>query len=81
MHITWYHNIVEVSDQNLLSRAPPCFGRHIKPLDPATFALVCTTPLHWKLQFQGRLTLGRRLVVKTISSFTIKSEVTQNSMT
>jgi hypothetical protein len=36
--------IVEVShcmgDQNLLSRAPPCFGRHVKLLVPAVFAVV-----------------------------------------
>jgi hypothetical protein len=35
---------VEVSywmdDQNLLSRAPPCFGKHVKLLVPATFAVV-----------------------------------------
>jgi hypothetical protein len=24
-----------MGDQNLLSTAPPCFERHIKPLDPA----------------------------------------------
>jgi hypothetical protein len=28
--------------KNLLSRAPPCFGRHVKPLDPAVFAVVST---------------------------------------
>jgi hypothetical protein len=26
--------------KNLLSRAPPCFGRHVKPLVPATIAVV-----------------------------------------
>jgi hypothetical protein len=26
--------------KNLLSRAPPCFGMHIKPLFPAAFAVV-----------------------------------------
>jgi hypothetical protein len=26
--------------KNLLSRAPPCFGRHVKPLVPAAFAVV-----------------------------------------
>jgi hypothetical protein len=25
--------------KNLLSRAPPCFGRHVKPLVPAAFAV------------------------------------------
>jgi hypothetical protein len=39
--------------ENLLSRAPPCFGRHVKPLVPAAFAVVCT-------QFQGGLTSGKR---------------------
>jgi hypothetical protein len=28
--------------KNLLSRAPACFGRHIKPLVPAAFAVVST---------------------------------------
>jgi hypothetical protein len=28
--------------KNLLSRAPPCFGRHVKPLIPAAFAVVNT---------------------------------------
>jgi hypothetical protein len=27
---------------NLLSRAPPCFGRHVKPLAPAAFTVVST---------------------------------------
>jgi hypothetical protein len=31
-----------MGDQNLLSRAPPCFGRHVKPLVLAEFAVVCT---------------------------------------
>jgi hypothetical protein len=26
--------------KNLLSRAPPCFGRHVKPLIPAALAVV-----------------------------------------
>jgi hypothetical protein len=29
-------------DQNLLSRAPPCFGRHVKPLVPVAIAIVST---------------------------------------
>jgi hypothetical protein len=28
--------------KNVLSRAPPCFGRHVKQLDPAAFAVVST---------------------------------------
>jgi hypothetical protein len=28
--------------KNLLSRVPPCFGRHVKLLDPAAFAVVST---------------------------------------
>jgi hypothetical protein len=42
--------------QSLLSRAPPYFGRHVKPLIPAAFVV---SPL----QFQGGLTSGRRPVV------------------
>jgi hypothetical protein len=34
--------------KNLLSRAPPCFGRHVKPLVPAAFAVVSIhQPTHW----------------------------------
>jgi hypothetical protein len=29
-------------NKNLLSRALPCFGRHVKPLVPAAFAVVST---------------------------------------
>jgi hypothetical protein len=28
--------------KNLLCRAPPCFGKHVKPLLPAAFAIVST---------------------------------------
>jgi hypothetical protein len=28
--------------KNLLLRAPPCFGRHVKPLVPAAFTVVRT---------------------------------------
>jgi hypothetical protein len=28
--------------KNVLSRAPPCLGRHVKPLVPAAFAVVST---------------------------------------
>jgi hypothetical protein len=28
--------------KNLLSRAPTCFGRHVKPLTPAAFPVVST---------------------------------------
>jgi hypothetical protein len=28
--------------KNLLTRAPPCCGRHVKPLVPAAFAIVST---------------------------------------
>jgi hypothetical protein len=31
-----------MGDLNLLSRAPPCFGRHVKPLVPVAFAIVST---------------------------------------
>jgi hypothetical protein len=30
--------------KNLLSRAPPCFRRHVKPLVPAAFAVVSAHP-------------------------------------
>jgi hypothetical protein len=28
--------------KNLLSQAPPCFGKHVKPLIPVVFAVVST---------------------------------------
>jgi hypothetical protein len=31
-----------MGDQKLLSLAPACFGRHVKPLVPAVFAVVST---------------------------------------
>jgi hypothetical protein len=31
-----------LGDQNLLSRAPPCYGRYVKPLVPVAFAVVST---------------------------------------
>jgi hypothetical protein len=31
-----------MGDQNLLSQAPPCFGRHVKPLVSVAFAIVST---------------------------------------
>jgi hypothetical protein len=33
--------------KNLLSRASPCFGRHVKPLVPAEFAVVTTHGVIW----------------------------------
>jgi hypothetical protein len=33
---------LRMGDQNLLSRARPCFGRHVKPLVPVAFAIVST---------------------------------------
>jgi hypothetical protein len=31
-----------MGEKKLLSQAPPCFGRHVKPLVPATFPVVST---------------------------------------
>jgi hypothetical protein len=49
-----------MADQNdlILSRAPPCFRRHVKLLVPAAFAVV---------SIGGGLTSGRRPVVKIIA--------------
>jgi hypothetical protein len=35
-------SVIRWVTKNLLSRAPPCFGRHVKPLVPAAFAVVST---------------------------------------
>jgi hypothetical protein len=32
--------VIEWVTKNLLPRAPPCFGRHVKPLIPAAFTVV-----------------------------------------
>jgi hypothetical protein len=47
-------------DHNLLFRATPCFGRHVKPLVPIAFAIFSTHSV-------VGLTLGRRPVVKIIA--------------
>ncbi|RVE46257.1 hypothetical protein evm_009081 [Chilo suppressalis] len=36
-------SVIGWATKNLLSRAPPCFRRHVKPLVPATFAVVVST--------------------------------------
>jgi hypothetical protein len=33
---------LRMGDQNLFSRAPPCFRRHVKPLVPVPLAIVNT---------------------------------------
>jgi hypothetical protein len=35
-------SVIGYVTKNLLSRAPPCFGRHVKPFVPAAFAVVST---------------------------------------
>jgi hypothetical protein len=35
-------SVIGWATKNLLSRARPCFGRHVKPLVPAAFAVVST---------------------------------------
>jgi hypothetical protein len=32
--------VIGWATKNLLSRAPPCFGRHVEPLVPSVFAVV-----------------------------------------
>jgi hypothetical protein len=51
-----------MGDQNVLSRALPGFGRHVKPLVPAAFAVVSTHS-----SFTRGLTSGRQPVVKIIA--------------
>jgi hypothetical protein len=57
--------MVEVShrmgDQNLLSRAPPCFRRHVKLLVSAAFAVVSSTPVSKRVdvrQVAGRIKIN-----------------------
>jgi hypothetical protein len=37
-----YWSVIGWVAKNLLSGTPPCFGRHVKPLVPAVFAVVST---------------------------------------
>jgi hypothetical protein len=37
-------SVVGWVNKHLLFRAPPCFGRQVKPLVPAAFAVVSTNP-------------------------------------
>jgi hypothetical protein len=39
---TLLHRVKGWATKNLLSRAPPCFGRQFKPLFPAVFAVDST---------------------------------------
>jgi hypothetical protein len=51
-----------IGDQNLLSRARPFFGRHVKLLAPAAYAVVSTHS-----SFKEALTSGKRPVVQIIA--------------
>jgi hypothetical protein len=46
-----------MGDQNLLSRAPPCFGRHFKLLVPAAFSVVS---IHSSFKEGWRQAAGRK---------------------
>jgi hypothetical protein len=41
------YSVIGWVTKNLLSRAPPCFVRHAKPLVPAAFAMLAPTNPHW----------------------------------
>jgi hypothetical protein len=56
---------VIMGDQNVLSRTPPCFGRHVKPLVPAAFAVVS---IHSSFKEGWRQAAGRnncRIIITT----------------
>jgi hypothetical protein len=40
--IDLYIHVLITMTKNLLTGYPPCFGRHVKPLVPAAFAVVST---------------------------------------
>jgi hypothetical protein len=54
--------ILRMGAQDLLSRAPPCFGGHVKQLVPAALAVFSTHCISI-----GGLTSGRRPVVKILA--------------
>jgi hypothetical protein len=55
-----------MGDKNLLSRTPPCFGRHVKQLVPAAFAVVYTH------------SLSRRVDVRAIVKWVIAESLSQH---
>jgi hypothetical protein len=50
---------LRMGDQNLLSRAPLCFGRHVKSLVVPTFAVVAPTPVSRRADV--REAVGRKI--------------------
>ncbi|RVE41463.1 hypothetical protein evm_013887 [Chilo suppressalis] len=63
-----------MGDQNLLSRAPPCFGRHVKPLVPAASAVVSTrqSALGPRGGAEGETTPGGELATSTDGSIRLQ---------
>jgi hypothetical protein len=53
-----------MGDQNVLSLAPPCFGRHVKLLVPVAFAVVST---HSSFKEGLRKAAGRKKVDEFLS--------------
>jgi hypothetical protein len=51
---------LRMGDQNLLSRATPCFERHIKPLVPVAFAIVSTHGTTVSRKVDVRQAAGRK---------------------
>ncbi|RVE41034.1 hypothetical protein evm_014315 [Chilo suppressalis] len=60
-------SVIRWVTKNLLSRAPPCFGRHVKPLVPAASAFVSTHQSALALREQGGF-LGKALIEKLLYS-------------
>jgi hypothetical protein len=55
-----------MGDQNVLSRAPPCFGRRVKLLVPV-FAIVCIHSSTRKVDVRQKA--GRKIVAESLSQY------------
>jgi hypothetical protein len=62
-----------MGDQNVLSRVPPCFGRHVKPLVPAAFAVVISPPVSRRVDV--RQTTSRKNYCRIYSQYDYKHVV------
>jgi hypothetical protein len=55
-----------MDDQSSLYRDPPCFGRHVKPLVLAAFAVV-STPTLVSRRIDARQVAGRKKIAQSLS--------------
>jgi hypothetical protein len=54
-----------MGDQNLLSRAPRCFRRHVEPLVPASFGIVICILAYYARGFDSRTVQSFECMIKS----------------